>query len=80
MIVGLAGGAVPVSFFGVPYGAQVATSYWGTVPELIELVSLARAGKLRVETDVFSLDRAPEAYEKLRRGEVRGRAVIVPGR
>lgn len=80
VIVGLAGGALPVSFFGIPYGAQVATSYWGTLPELMELVSLARAGKLRVETEVFSLDRAAEAYDKLRRGEVRGRAVIVPGR
>lgn len=80
VIVGLAGGALPVSFFGVPYGAQVSTSYWGTLPELIELVSIARAGKLRVETEVFPLERAPEAYDKLRRGEVRGRAVIVPGR
>jgi propanol-preferring alcohol dehydrogenase len=80
VIVGLAGGALPVSFFGVPYGAQVATSYWGTVAELMELVSLARAGRISVVTEVFSLDRAPEAYERLRKGEVRGRAVIVPRR
>ena len=38
VIIGLAGGALPVSFFGLPYGAEVATSYWGTMTELLELV------------------------------------------
>jgi len=80
VIVGLAGGALPVSFFGIAYGAQVSTSYWGTLPELIELVSLARTGRIKVEHEVFGLDRVAEAYDKLRRGEVRGRAVIVPGK
>jgi D-arabinose 1-dehydrogenase-like Zn-dependent alcohol dehydrogenase len=26
----------------------------------------------------FSLDEAPQVYERLRRGEIRGRAVITP--
>ncbi len=80
VIIGLALGALPVSFFGLPYGAEVATSYWGTAPELIDLVSLARAGKIRLDVETCPLDRAPEAYARLRRGEVRGRAVITPGR
>jgi propanol-preferring alcohol dehydrogenase len=79
VIIGLALGALPVSFFGLPYGAEVATSYWGTAPELIELVSLARMGKIRLDVETFPLARAPEAYARLRRGEVRGRAVITPG-
>lgn len=79
VLVGLAGGALPVSFFGVPYGTEVATSYWGTLPELYELVALARAGRLRLEVERFPLGQAPEAYAKLRRGEIRGRAVVVPG-
>lgn len=80
VIIGLALGALPVSFFGLPYGAEVATSYWGTAPELIELVSLARTGKIKVDVETFPLERAPEAYARLRRGDVRGRAVITPGR
>jgi len=79
VIIGLAMGTLPVNFFALPYGAEVATSYWGTVSELMELVALARAGKIRVDVEAFSLDRAPEAYERLRRGEIRGRAVVVPG-
>jgi propanol-preferring alcohol dehydrogenase len=78
VVIGLAGGSVPASFFGLPYGAEVATSYWGTAPELIELVALARAGRIRMEIERFPLDRALEVYAKLRRGEIRGRAVIVP--
>ena len=79
VIVGLSGGALPVSFFGLPYGAQVATSYWGTVPELMELVALAREGRIALDVETFTLDEAMSAYAKLRRGELRGRAVIVPG-
>ncbi|HEY7509262.1 MAG TPA: NAD(P)-dependent alcohol dehydrogenase [Vicinamibacteria bacterium] len=78
-LIGLAGGRLPFGFFGLPYGAQAATSYWGTIPELIELVALAHAGRIRLEVETFPLDRAAEAYERLRRGEIRGRAVVVPG-
>lgn len=78
VIVGLAMGTLPVNFFALPYGAEVATSYWGTVTELAELVELARVGKIRVDVETFPLDAAPEAYARLRRGEIRGRAVIVP--
>lgn len=80
VIVGLAGGTLPLSFFGVPLGAQIATSYWGSLPELMELVALAQRGRLRLEVETFPLARAPDVYAKLRAGEIRGRAVIVPGR
>lgn len=80
VIIGLAMGTLPVNFFALPYGAQVATSYWGTVTELIELVALARAGKIRLDVESFPLSEAPEVYARLRRGEIRGRAVIVPNR
>jgi propanol-preferring alcohol dehydrogenase len=78
VIIGLANGSVPATFFGMPYGAEIASSYWGTITELMELVGLARAGKLRVDVERFTLDQAPEVYQRLRRGEIRGRAVIVP--
>lgn len=78
VLIGLAGGSFPVSFFGMPFGATVSTSYWGSAPELMELVALARAGKIRVEIERFPLDRAAEAYDLLRAGKIRGRAVITP--
>jgi propanol-preferring alcohol dehydrogenase len=79
VIIGLAAGTLPVSFFALPYGAQVATSYWGTITELMELVELARTGKIHIEVEAFPLEQAPRIYERLRRGEIRGRAVITPG-
>ena len=38
----------------------------------------ARLRKIHLDIETFTLDQAPEAYARLRRGEVRGRAVIVP--
>lgn len=78
VIVGLALGTLPVNFFALPYGAEIATSYWGTLPDLIEVVALARAGRIEVDYETFPLDDAMVAYDKLRKGEIRGRAVILP--
>jgi propanol-preferring alcohol dehydrogenase len=80
VILGLAMGTLPVNFFALPYGAEVATSYWGTVTELMEVISLARAGKIHVDVEKFPLQQAPEVYARLKRGEIRGRAVVVPNR
>ena len=52
---------------------------WGTLPELAEVVALARAGAVRAETERLTLGQAVDAYRRLRRGEVRGRAVVTPG-
>jgi propanol-preferring alcohol dehydrogenase len=79
-IVGLALGTLPLSFFGVPYGVSVHTSYWGTIPELIELIALARAKKIRSSIETYPLEKAPQVYEKLAAGKISGRAVFTPGR
>ncbi|WP_326545611.1 NAD(P)-dependent alcohol dehydrogenase [Mycolicibacterium sp. ND9-15] len=77
-IVGIAGGSVPLSFFSQPYEVSIQTTYWGTRPELVELLQLAARGMLHVESTTYSLDDAPRAYRDLQDGKVRGRAVIVP--
>jgi propanol-preferring alcohol dehydrogenase len=77
-IVGIGGGTLPVSFGGIAYDAAVRVPYWGSRAELIEVLDLARAGKIAVEVERFSLDDAPSAYERLHEGRIRGRAVIVP--
>jgi propanol-preferring alcohol dehydrogenase len=78
MLIGLAGGSVPFSFFGVPYGASVATSYWGTIPELMEVLALAQDKRIHTKLERFTLEDAPRVYDRLREGTIEGRAVLVP--
>ena len=77
--VGRGGGSLPVSPASLPFGCSVHIPTWGTLPELAEVVALARAGAVRAETECFTLGQAVDAYRRLRRGEVRGRAVVTPG-
>ena len=77
-IVGIAGGTLPVSFFSVPYEVSVQTTYWGTRPELIEVLDLGARGLLRPKVTTFPLEEAIDVYRRLLAGELTGRAVIVP--
>jgi len=78
VMVGVGSGTLPVGFLDRPFESQVRAPYWGYRHELFEVLQLARTGAISVETEVFSLDEAPKAYEKLHEGTLRGRAVIVP--
>lgn len=77
-LVGIGGGKVPLSFFSQPYEVSIATTYWGSRPELVELLALAAGGQVGTERTVYSLGDAAAAYRDLRDGKVTGRAVIVP--
>ena len=44
-LVGIAGGTLPISFFSPQYEVSVASTYWGSLPELIEVVALGRSGE-----------------------------------
>jgi propanol-preferring alcohol dehydrogenase len=77
-IVGLGGGALPVNFNSPAKECSVASPYWGSIPELMEVISLAQAGKIKMLVEQFPLERASEAYHLLHDGKIRGRAVIVP--
>jgi propanol-preferring alcohol dehydrogenase len=77
-IVGLGGGALPVNFHSPAKECSVASPYWGSIPELMEVVSLAQAGKIRMLVEQFPLERASEAYHLLHDGKIPGRAVIIP--
>jgi propanol-preferring alcohol dehydrogenase len=78
-IVGIAGGTLPVSFFSVPYEVSIQTTYWGTRPELVEVLDLAARGLLRPHVTTFPLEKAAEVYVDLAAGHIPGRAVVVPG-
>jgi propanol-preferring alcohol dehydrogenase len=78
-LVGSGGGQLTVRKPGfLPPGFRLSLPFWGPLPELPEVIALARSGAVRVETEHFPLSAAPEAFARLRRGQVRARAVLVP--
>jgi propanol-preferring alcohol dehydrogenase len=77
-IVGIGGGVLPVNFLSPPHECSVTSPFWGSIPELIEVVRLAEAGKIKMLVEHFPLDRAHEAYRLLHDGKITGRAVITP--
>lgn len=78
-IVGLAMGTLPFDFRAVPWECSIAATYWGALPELAEVIALAEAGTVRSRVEYFPLEKADEAYERMRGGSLEGRAVITPG-
>jgi propanol-preferring alcohol dehydrogenase len=77
-LVGVGMGSYPFSFFTAPYEVSFASTYWGTVSELHEVLALAESGQVRAHVERYSLDDAAKAYEDLAAGTLHGRAVIVP--
>ena len=77
-VIGLAGGTLPFGYGAWPFGCSLTIPYWGSVGELVEVVELARAGRIRARTERFPLGRVADAYARLRAGAVEGRAVITP--
>ena len=57
-------------------GIQIRGSYLGTWQELEAVFEMAAAGPLRPQVTTYPIDEAPAVLDRLRRGEVHGRAVI----
>jgi propanol-preferring alcohol dehydrogenase len=77
-LLGLAGGSIEYGAMSLPWGARIATTYWGTAVELMEVLDLARAGRIAIRTERVGLEDVAAAYERLREGRVEGRAVACP--
>jgi len=77
-VVGLGGGAFRFEPFAFPVEARLASPYWGTAIDLMDVIALAAAGKIRAHVTRFPLDQVAEAYAALRSGSLPGRAVICP--
>ncbi|MCX5602048.1 NAD(P)-dependent alcohol dehydrogenase [Streptomyces phaeochromogenes] len=78
-VVGSGGGELTVRKPGaLPPGVRISLPFWGTRPELEEVVALARKGVVRVETEEFALSSAPDTIDRLRSGRTRGRTALVP--
>lgn len=77
-VIGLAGGVLHYAANNPPYGCQVEVPYWGSRTELMEVIALARQGRIHARVERFPLEEAPQVYERLRDGGIRGRAVLIP--
>jgi propanol-preferring alcohol dehydrogenase len=77
-IVGLGGGHHDFHHGSTPYGCSVSIPYWGSRVELMEVIAMARNGSIHAETTEFPLEQAVTVYEKLKAGEITGRAVLTP--
>lgn len=78
-VVGLGGAHLDWQAMGVvPFGVNLKNPYWGSRAELMEVIGLARQGRLRLEVEKFPLEQAVEVYEKLEHGRIKGRAVLIP--
>jgi propanol-preferring alcohol dehydrogenase len=56
----------------------VSIPYWGSPVELMEVIAMARDGRIHAETSEFPLEQAVEVYDKLKAGQITGRAVLIP--
>jgi alcohol dehydrogenase, propanol-preferring len=77
-IVGLGGGTLHYAPNKPPYGCEVSVPFWGTRTELMEVIALAEAGRIKADVETFPLEDAIDVYQCLREGRIRGRAVLVP--
>ena len=77
-IVGLGGGRHDFHHGSTPYGCTVSIPYWGSRVELMEVIAMARNDRIHAETAEFPLEQAVTVYEKLKAGQITGRAVLTP--
>jgi NAD+-dependent secondary alcohol dehydrogenase Adh1 len=57
----------------------LAANLIGTYADLDDLVTLAHQGKVVLHSSRYPLEAANDAIDDLRRGRVRGRAILIPG-
>jgi propanol-preferring alcohol dehydrogenase len=77
-IVGLGGGHHDFHHGSTPYGTSMSIPYWGSRVELMEVIGMARDGRIHAETTEFPLTQAVDVYAKLKAGQITGRAVLIP--
>src|ERR1700729_4314476 len=63
IVVGAAAGDFAWNFYALPYEVNLTTSFWGTLPELHEVIALARQNKVKAHVQRFPLQEAMHAYE-----------------
>jgi propanol-preferring alcohol dehydrogenase len=74
---GIAGGHFAAGWGALPGGCEFVISLGYTLADLREIVALGESGQLRIETENFPLADVAEAYDRLRSGTLRSRAVVL---
>jgi propanol-preferring alcohol dehydrogenase len=76
-LVGASGGTFRRPWFGgLPRDADVFSFQGSTIADAHDVVRLAEAGLIRNDVERFALDQVGDAYARLERGDLRGRAVV----
>lgn len=80
VLVGLVGGGMTLPLPVLPIlGAEILGNFTGTLEQLREMVALAQGGTVvPVVSQSYRLEEANEVLARLERGEIQGRAVLVP--
>jgi alcohol dehydrogenase, propanol-preferring len=78
MLVGLAGGNVPFSYFNLPTETTMTSSKWGTRNELEEVLAFARSGRLTSTIEQRPLGDINDVFARMAAGQIAGRAVLIP--
>jgi propanol-preferring alcohol dehydrogenase len=78
--IGLGGGTARLKVLeNTRFEVQFEATLWGTIKELREVIALAESGQLTsIPIETAPLERINDVYARLKRGEIRGRAVIQP--
>jgi alcohol dehydrogenase, propanol-preferring len=76
-IVGSGGGTLKGDWYNsLPKDGEIFTYQGATLEDMREVIALAEAGDIRNDVEIYPFDEVDDAYAKLVRGELRGRAVI----
>lgn len=76
--IGLGGGVLPYAPYGLPAEVDLTTAWWGSRNDLREVVALARTERVIPTVERYPLTRINEAFARLEKGQVTGRAVLIP--
>ena len=78
-LVGAGGGTVRRPWWGtLPLDAEIFTFQGGGIADVHAVVDLAERGAVRLDVEPFDLRHVADAYDRLERGVLRGRAVVRP--
>jgi propanol-preferring alcohol dehydrogenase len=77
-LVGAAHGTIPFGLHSVSWGGQLTTSFNGGTANLLEVLELARLGRIQPLVEHYALERVVDAYRDLAAGKLQGRAVCIP--
>jgi propanol-preferring alcohol dehydrogenase len=78
VMIGHGGGVLEFDHRKVPLNTAVVAPYGSGLQDLVEVVELVKAGKVRMVVEQFPLEKAMDVYQLMREGKLKGRAVMTP--